>query len=54
MDVFDKCSEYSRSSLAREAGVYTYFREITSAQDPVVTHDKRDLIIAKALLKEIE
>jgi len=45
MDVFDKCNEYSRSSLAREAGVYTYFREISSAQDPIVTHDDRDLIM---------
>ena len=45
MDVFDKCSEYQRSNLAREAGVYTYFREICSAQDPVVTHRDRDLIM---------
>jgi len=45
MDVFDKCNEYSRSSLAREAGVYTYFREISSAQDPVVTHNDRDLVM---------
>ena len=45
MDVFDKCKEYQRSNLAREAGVYTYFREICSAQDPVVTHRDRDLIM---------
>ena len=45
MDVFDKCSEYQRSNLAREADVYTYFREICSAQDPVVTHRDRDLIM---------
>ena len=45
MDVFDKCNEYSRSTLAREAGVYTYFREITSAQDPVVTHHDQELIM---------
>jgi len=45
MDVFDKCNEYSRSSLAKEAGVYTYFREITSAQDPVVIHNDQDLVM---------
>ena len=45
MDIFDKCTEYGRSKLARDAGVYTYYRTITSAQDPVVTHDGRDLVM---------
>ena len=45
MDIFDKCEEYGRSKLARDAGVYTYYRTITSAQDPVVTHDGRDLVM---------
>ncbi|MCH2169342.1 aminotransferase class I/II-fold pyridoxal phosphate-dependent enzyme [Myxococcota bacterium] len=45
MDVFDKCTEYDRSSLIREAGVYTYYRTITSAQGPVVSHEGRDLVM---------
>ena len=45
MDIFDKCNEYNRSTQARDAGVYTYFREISSAQDPIVTIHDRDLVM---------
>ena len=45
MDIFDKCKQYDRTSLARKAGVYTYYRTINSAQNPVVLHGGRELIM---------
>jgi 8-amino-7-oxononanoate synthase len=44
-DVFSKCNDFVVARRAREAGVYTYFREIGSAQDPVVEIGDRDLIM---------
>lgn len=44
-DVFDKCREYTFASEIREHGVYQFFREITSGQDPVVCIDGRDMIM---------
>jgi 8-amino-7-oxononanoate synthase len=45
VDVFDKCREDERPALARKLGIYAYFRTISSAQEPVVTHDGRELIM---------
>ncbi len=45
VDVFDKCREYSLANRIREAGVYTYFRNIQSPQDPVVQIEGRDTIM---------
>ena len=45
MDVFEKCREYRLANSIRERGVYTYFRTIESAQDPVVTIDGQPMIM---------
>lgn len=45
MDIFDKCQEYTRAQSLRDAGVYHYFRRISSQQDPVVTIDGKQLIM---------
>ncbi len=45
MDVFDKCREDERPALARRLGIYAYFRTISSAQEPVVTHEGRELVM---------
>ena len=45
MDVFEKCREDERPALARKLGIYAYFRTISSAQEPVVTHEGRELIM---------
>jgi 8-amino-7-oxononanoate synthase len=46
MDVFAKCFESAeRSDPIRAAGVYPYFRVISSAQDPVVMHEGRELVM---------
>lgn len=45
MDVFQKCRDFSRVRDAREAGVYMLYREIGSAQDPVVTMDGQKVVM---------
>ena len=46
MDVFQKCNESaSRPEGMRKAGVYPYYRVISSAQEPVVIHEGRELIM---------
>ena len=46
MDVFNKCLETAkRSEPARAAGVYPYYRVISSAQEPVVNHEGRELVM---------
>ena len=46
MDIFSKCSESAaRVRMAREANAYSYYRTISSAQDPVVTHDGQELVM---------
>ena len=46
MDVFAKCSEMGRRVRdARAAGMYPYYRAISSAQDPVVLFDGRELVM---------
>lgn len=45
VDVFQKCFEYTRVSDAREAGHYLFYREIESAQDPVVTMQGQKVVM---------
>lgn len=45
MDVFRKALDYRLARTIRDAGIYPYFREITSPQDPVVTIDGRELVM---------
>ena len=46
MDIFDKCTaSATRAGQARAAGVYPYYRVITTPQDPVVLHDGRELVM---------
>src|SRR5262245_13489604 len=43
--LFDKCYRYDRADLARQAGLYTFFRPIESAQDPEVTYGGRRMLM---------
>lgn len=45
MDVFAKCREYSLAESIRDAGVYSFYRSISSPQDPVVTIDGHQVIM---------
>ncbi len=45
MDVFEKCFTYDAPAKARAAGIYPYFRTVTSPQDPVVVIDGRETIM---------
>lgn len=45
MDVFRKALDYQLARSVRDAGIYPYFREITSAQDPIVTIGGRELVM---------
>jgi 8-amino-7-oxononanoate synthase len=46
VDIFDKCQGTAeRVRVAREAGLYAYYRTISSAQDPVVIHEGRELVM---------
>jgi 8-amino-7-oxononanoate synthase len=46
VDVFQKCSESAvRPDTIRAAGIYPYYRVIQSAQDPVVLHEGRELVM---------
>lgn len=42
---FEKCYRYDRAERARQAGLYTFFREIESAQDPEVTIRGRRMVM---------
>src|ERR1700693_5274569 len=42
---FDKCYRYDVAQRVRQAGVYTFFRVVESAQDPEVTIDGRRLLM---------
>lgn len=44
-DVFDKCAQYVQARQIKEQGIYPYFREISSGQDPVVTIDGREILM---------
>jgi 8-amino-7-oxononanoate synthase len=46
VDIFQKCRDSSsRTVEMRAAGVYPYYRILSSAQDPVVIHDGRELVM---------
>lgn len=45
MDIFGKCERYTVSRNVQAAGVYAYYRSISSAQDPVVRMDGDDVIM---------
>jgi len=46
LDVFAKCSEIGARVIdARAAGLYPYYRALSSAQDPVVMCDGRELVM---------
>ncbi len=45
MDIFQKCVDFRDADAVKEAGLYPYFRTITSAQDPVVTMDGREVVM---------
>jgi len=46
LDVFNKCHESAaRTEQARSAGVYPYYRVISSAQEPVVNHLGQELVM---------
>jgi len=45
VDVFDKCHEYELADSIREAGVYSFYRNISSAQDPIVTMNGREVVM---------
>jgi len=45
MDVFDKCRRYSLADDIKRHGVYAYYRGISSAQDPVVVIDGKEVIM---------
>jgi 8-amino-7-oxononanoate synthase len=46
VDIFDKCRDSSSRTIEmRAAGVYPYYRTLSSAQDPTVRHEGRDLVM---------
>ncbi len=45
MDVFQKCRDFTRAQDCRDAGVYLMYREIGSAQDPVVTMNGQKVVM---------
>lgn len=45
MDIFKKCYDFHDVEEIKAAGLYPYFRTISSAQDPVVRMDGRDVVM---------
>ena len=45
MDIFSKCDRYTLSRDVQAAGVYPYYRSISSPQDPVVRLDGEDVVM---------
>jgi len=46
VDIFQKCRDSSsRTVEMRAAGVYPYYRTLSSAQDPVVIHEGQELVM---------
>jgi 8-amino-7-oxononanoate synthase len=46
VDIFQKCAEAAKYySRIRDAGIYPYYRAISSGQDPVVTHLGKELVM---------
>jgi 8-amino-7-oxononanoate synthase len=45
VDIFEKCHKFRDADVIKEAGLYPYFRTISSAQDPVVTIDGKPVVM---------
>ncbi len=46
MDIFQKCADSAEYyARIRDAGIYPYYRAISSGQDPVVTHLGKELVM---------
>ncbi|HNX51990.1 MAG TPA: pyridoxal phosphate-dependent aminotransferase family protein, partial [Thermoanaerobaculaceae bacterium] len=45
MDIFQKCYEFHDADAIKQAGLYLYFRTISSAQDPVVLIDGHEVVM---------
>jgi len=46
VDIFQKCADAAKYyARIRDAGIYPYYRAISSGQDPVVTHLGRELVM---------
>lgn len=45
MDILQKCRDFRDADVVKEAGLYPYFRTITSAQDPVVELAGREVVM---------
>jgi 8-amino-7-oxononanoate synthase len=46
VDIFQKCADAAKYYAGvREAGIYPYYRAISSGQDPVVTHLGKELVM---------
>jgi 8-amino-7-oxononanoate synthase len=45
VDIFQKCYEFRDADEVKEAGLYPYFRTISSAQDPVVMMDGHEVVM---------
>lgn len=45
VDIFQKCFDFQDANLVRQAGLYPYFRVISSAQDPVVVMNGREVVM---------
>jgi 8-amino-7-oxononanoate synthase len=46
VDIFQKCADAAKYyAQVREAGIYPYYRAISSGQDPVVTHMGKELVM---------
>jgi len=45
VDIFQKCFDFEEANAVRAAGLYAYFRVISSAQDPVVTMDGHEVVM---------
>lgn len=44
-DIFDKCHDYRLAAEIQKQGLYPYYRQISSAQDPVVVMDGREIVM---------
>jgi 8-amino-7-oxononanoate synthase len=45
VDIFKKCYDFRDADEVKEAGLYPYFRTISSAQDPIVTMDGHEVVM---------
>jgi 8-amino-7-oxononanoate synthase len=45
VDIFQKCYDFHDVEAVKDAGLYVYFRMISSGQDPVVTMDGKETVM---------